>query len=78
MSGSRRAPAADGTSLRARTAPPYCRSDTSMLLTVTLCLLALGAVMVTAPTAPSLLVGSGGSGTGELVRLAVWSAAALP
>jgi cell division protein FtsW len=49
----------------------------SMLLTATLCLLALGAVMVYSASAPSLLVGSGGSGTGELVSFVVWSAVGL-
>jgi cell division protein FtsW len=49
----------------------------SMLLTATLCLLALGAVMVYSASAPSLLIGSGGSGTGELVSFVVWSAVGL-
>jgi cell division protein FtsW len=49
----------------------------SMLLTATLCLLALGAVMVYSASAPSLLVSSGGSGTGELVSFVVWSAVGL-
>jgi cell division protein FtsW len=49
----------------------------SILLTATLCLLALGAVMVYSASAPSLLVSSGGSGTGELVSFAIWSAVGL-
>jgi cell division protein FtsW len=49
----------------------------SILLTATLCLLALGAVMVYSASAPSLLVSSGGSGTGELVSFAVWSLVGL-
>jgi len=42
-----------------------------MLLTATLCLLALGAVMVYSASAPALLSG-GGSGTSELVSFAGW------
>jgi len=48
----------------------------NMLLTATLCLLALGAVMVYSASAPSLLSG-GGSGTSELVSFAVWGAVGL-
>jgi cell division protein FtsW len=48
----------------------------SMLLTATLCLLALGAVMVYSASAPSLLVGAG-SGTGQLVSFVVWAAVGL-
>ena len=48
----------------------------SILLTATLCLLALGAVMVYSASAPSLLVGAG-SGTGQLVSFVVWAAVGL-
>jgi cell division protein FtsW len=48
----------------------------SLLLTATLCLLALGAVMVYSASAPGFLAGSG-SGTGELVSFAIWAGAGL-
>ena len=76
MSAISAAPAATARRSRARRAHRM-PVEHSMLLTATLCLLALGAVMVYSASAPSLLVGSGGSGTGELVSFAVWSAVGL-
>jgi cell division protein FtsW len=49
----------------------------SILITATLCLLALGAIMVYSASAPSLLESSGGSGTAELVSFVVWAVAGL-
>jgi cell division protein FtsW len=48
----------------------------SILLTATLCLLALGAVMVYSASSPALLV-SGGSGVGALVSFVAWAAVGL-
>jgi cell division protein FtsW len=46
------------------------------LITATLCLLAVGAVMVYSASAPTLLSG-GGSGMSELISFAVWAAVGL-
>jgi cell division protein FtsW len=48
----------------------------SVLLTATLCLLALGAVMVYSASSPTLLA-SGGSGTSELISFAMWGGVGL-
>jgi cell division protein FtsW len=48
----------------------------SILVTATLCLIALGAVMVYSASAPALLAGSG-SGTSELVSFVAWAGVGL-
>ncbi|HEX3433614.1 MAG TPA: putative lipid II flippase FtsW [Solirubrobacteraceae bacterium] len=56
---------------------PVASLEYNLLLTATLCLLALGAVMVySASAAPSVLQGRG-SGTGELVRFVLYGALGL-
>ena len=61
---------------RRRAAARPAPVEHSILLTATLCLLALGAVMVYSASSPSLLT-SGGSGLGELISFVVWSAVGL-
>jgi cell division protein FtsW len=68
--------AAPAAARRRRTTRLALPVEHSVLLTATLCLLALGAVMVYSASAPSLLVGAG-SGTGQLVSFVVWSAVGL-
>jgi cell division protein FtsW len=61
---------------RRRAAARPAPVEHSILLTATLCLLALGAVMVYSASSPSLLT-SGGSGLGELISFVVWSLVGL-
>jgi cell division protein FtsW len=65
------------TARRRRTRHRTVTVEHSILLTTTLCLLALGAVMVYSASAPSVLVSSSGSGTAELVSFAAWAAVGL-
>ncbi len=70
--------AAPSTALRGRAKRVRIVSiEHSILVTATLCLLALGAVMVYSASAPSLLVTSGGSGTSQLISFAAWSIVGL-
>ncbi len=83
-SGSRRQPAGDGSagagSVRRRTpgrrvAPPI---EHRILMTATLCLLALGAVMVYSASSPlGVLSRQGGSGTGQFIRYLVFGGIGL-
>ncbi|MGA9877017.1 MAG: putative lipid II flippase FtsW, partial [Solirubrobacteraceae bacterium] len=49
----------------------------NLLLTATLCLLAFGAVMVYSSSSASALLESGGSGTGDLIKFAIYGALGL-
>jgi cell division protein FtsW len=68
--------AAPASARRRRSARLSLPVEHSMLLTATLCLLALGAVMVYSASAPGLLVG-GGSGMSQLISFVAWAAVGL-
>src|SRR5437588_7315987 len=61
--------------VRTKRVPPPL--EHRMLMTATLCLLALGAVMVYSASSPRDLLGGQGNGTGEFVRYLIFGAVGL-